>query len=319
MKKLGIAGQAQLLTVSALGAFMAMIAYATLQYGSQTHRAEILGGRRTEMRGALEAAIKHAAHLYQGEASCDPITLDRMLARIETDGSLKQGLNRQAVGAFPRRQMQVEINGRPYRVAFGPVRRLGWSGSADPSDPTGYEGRTQDAVVEAWTTFGTQQVRQIAVLINNCTYPCSFRMCKCGTGGVPESCATASCPPAQRIPTEPCLLDADRSIAYHRLENIGIYPVAGWGRACNSGRNLGDLKSLPAASSTIDMRDLAILKNYLRSGDYSGSSSTILIGGGAPETACADLNQDRMVNEMDLALLEKALRGYLHYLPTQAP
>lgn len=137
---------------------------------------------------------------------------------------------------------------------------------------------------------------------------------------------------------------ADRAIAYHQLQAASFptggggnpVPGAAWNKTCfdplgSNARYLGDLNAPPGYAlpdGIINTTDLFLLKNYVRSGDPSGATpSPIPVGppmpfngvthvGQAGSRPCADFNGDSLVNETDLHLLEKYLRGYLFWLPT---
>jgi hypothetical protein len=63
--------------------------------------------------------------------------------------------------------------------------------------------------------------------------------------------------------------------------------------------------------------DLLILRNYLRTAETAGSCGALLAGT-RDCSSCADLNQDGQVNDIDLGVMEKALKGYLYWVPTRA-
>ncbi|MGZ3696836.1 MAG: dockerin type I domain-containing protein [Bdellovibrionota bacterium] len=305
------AGQAQLLTAFALGVVMLSAALYSLDYANHTNISSLKSARRTEMKAALDAGIKQLSFLYHSESACDPVTLDLKLNRLQTDGTILSNNPPVTPGNFTRRQMNVTVSHHAYTVSFGAVTRLPWQGNlAAPNnvDPTitsaagvlSYNaGTSQDAVVEVWTQFGQTRVLQNAVLINNCNYPCS-----------------------QALGVDPCLVPGDQALAYHRVIQPANFPgpanpvpnPASWNQQCFGGALMGDVSN--PADGTVDLSDLLILKNYLRSGDWTGSSRKIFVGTGAPNYGCADLNGDGLVNEIDLNIMEKMLRGYLYWIPT---
>lgn len=328
-------GQAQILAAVAMGGAMLTAALFSVQYAQQTQTSDIMGSKRTELRTVLDEAIKRASYLYHAESGCDPVSLNNKLARINPDGSL-QGLNLGAPSTYTytHRQINLTVSGTTYVVGYGYATALSWQTDgtvkADPSvwNTGPVVGTSQDAVIQVWTRQpgGTQRVTEMAVLINNCTDPCP-----------PEMSSPA--PPVGALTSDQCQVAADSAISFHEVSVMSSFPgtyVTPGGLAaparlstkCNpvmTGRLLGNLKVpfLPPpaaaptcpvvppapASGTIDIDDVIALKNYLRSGDTSsGTCSNVVL-------ACGDLNNDGLVDEMDVNVLEKVLRGYLYWLP----
>jgi hypothetical protein len=314
------------MVAAGMGVVMLSAALFSLQYAGQTQIGSMSSSRRTELRTVLDEAVKMASYLYHVESACDPESLDGKLARIKPDGTLNPAFPVVAAPAanqtYTNRYVQFGVNSNVYNVSFGPVTRIKWRGNlAAPNnvDPTVTgitynQGTSQDAAIQVWTTFGTQRVTQVAALINNCTYPCSAGP----PGFVSDQCTRAW----------------DPEIAFHRIDTPAAFPtgvnqlagvqtcVGGLGgrvrgqvklaagAACTPAPPFGNCVggACAAAPNTVTIDDVVTLKNYLRSGDWAGSCSNIL-------TACGDLNNDGVVDEMDLNILEKVLRGYLYWIP----
>lgn len=272
-------GQAQILMALVMGFAIFVGAFFALEYAQKTSTSQVMNVRKSEIRGALDAAVKHAAYLYHHESSCDPVKLNQKLARMALNGSIGQN-----PGLW---QMDVTINPLqpPIRVAFSAATRYTWTNTVDPSllfNP----GTSQDAIVEVWARSGNVRLSQSAILVNNCTYPCNQ------LAGQDGYCMqnTALITP---------------EILYGTINDPAAYGL----NACQ-GSTLGDLTQ----DGVIDVRDILVFRNYLRSGSTAGSTTSTLLGG--PGISCADFNNDALVDEIDLSILEKALRGYLHTLPT---
>jgi len=320
-------GQSQILAALFLTSAMLTGTLFALERATTLRIDTIKGGRALEMRAALDGAIQHASLIFRGDAACDPRILDRKLGLLDPeklDGTLVEDESDLSnAGKAGTRQMNVKTNGRTYRVSFGAVTRVEWRSSVDPgvlnkdptmsgSPPSYNSGVSQDAQVEVWTTDGFSRVSQKAVLINNCSYPCADQV----TGA-------SNC----NAPKNP-------SMAFHALPDAAVYPNDGeleppyesetwYGRIrCASGGFFGDLRG-PASNPTqpdgeIGVDDLHALKEFLRNGTSEFVPVSSIVGDGHQFYGCGDLNLDWQVNELDLGILEKQLRGYLFWVPVGA-
>jgi hypothetical protein len=310
MRRLDNRGQSQILAVVALSAVMTSVALISVDYSRQTANFGVQILKRVEMRNALDEAVRYASYLYRNESGCDPVVLNAKLSRMVPTGAIN-GLA--SPPAPTNRYLQIGLNSQTYNVSFGQVTALQWNGggvpAADPSldgsAPTPFPvlaGTSQDADIEVWTTYGlapnAQRMVQRAVLINTCTYPCSLPL---NNGSEAAQTGSFPCGTGQ----------GDAAISYLQIN-------ANTGPACNGGRKPGDLNGAcgSAPDGFIDMQDVILLRNYLRSADASGTCVATMIGNGAANSACADLNLDGRVDEIDLNILEKVLRGYIQAVPT---
>src|SRR5262249_28901506 len=142
-------GQSQILVAAGLGVVMITAALYSLQYAANTQMSEFKFSRQTELRTVLDEATKRDLYLYRNGSSCDPVSLDLKLARINLDGTLAPA---GTLPANPLRQINISVNNNTYRVAFGSVTRIPWRKNTSAGDPsvsaTSYNiGTSQDAVV----------------------------------------------------------------------------------------------------------------------------------------------------------------------------
>jgi hypothetical protein len=63
--------------------------------------------------------------------------------------------------------------------------------------------------------------------------------------------------------------------------------------------------SIDASTGGISIQDRVIFQNYLKTGDTIGVLNSV-------GPTCMDVNFDQIVNETDLNILEKMLKGYLY-------
>ncbi|MBN22298.1 MAG: hypothetical protein CL678_13535 [Bdellovibrionaceae bacterium] len=294
-------GQSQILMAAAFGIIMLSGAVYTLQRSEEKSATQTKIARISEMRAALDGAVQFAQQIYQNESGCDPAILQNRLNRLNTDGTFAL-----VTQATTRRQLDMDINRNRYRVSFGPVINIEYSAGANPSGPNSdTPGMSQDVELEVWTTDciagngncvnsrNRQRVVQRAVLLNNCTHPCVNTLNINDIGGLGNIQASGICVTA-----------TDPNISYHEFVPGEIN---GFLASCptNPGIRMGDANG----DDNLNVLDLELLRNYLRNQDSSQFFATLDI------SACMDMNQDQIVNEIDLALLEKLLRGYIYRLP----
>lgn len=283
-------GQSQILMAAGIGIAMTTGAMYLVQYVQQTQRSQLRSNFRAEMRSALDTALKQAAQWYRDEASCDPEILHQKLNHSVAG---KTGLQATLPSSgVTRRGMSVVVNGRSYWVQFGKIARVG--GHPESTEVT----------LDAWTTHLGMRVNQKAVFLDVCSWPCAYT--DSDRGG-------------------PCLAThPKRTDQFHQVAAPQTYPKDTTGNVepnawdsqgthqCAAPNRLGFL----AGTDKIDVSSLLVLRNYLRGGDLTSAiplsppSSTL-----APRS-CADFDGDGLVNEVDLAILEKYLRGYVYSLPT---
>lgn len=285
-------GQAQILIALAMSTVMISAAYYTLERTQKAGETAIRQMKLSEARAALDGAIQFAAYLYQFQSGCDPVLFNEKLSRLNLDGSLLES----GTSSPTIRQMDVSVNFTAFRIAFGPVTRIDWVGSTDDPSVPNEVGTSQDALIETWTTSQSTRFIQRAVLINNCTYPCSTSLSSSGY----------------------CVAASDAAIAYHQIDphSFPIPSCGGTGSTGVAGGAIGGTSSYGIVDSldqVINVPDLIVLRNYLRSGQTEGSVGEFVI------KECADVNQDGMLNEIDLNLIEKLLRGYINYIPVYEP
>jgi hypothetical protein len=283
-------GQSQILMAAGIGIAMTTGAMYLLQYVQQTQRSQLRSNFRSEMRSALDTALKQAAVWYRDEASCDPEIFHQKLY-YSAAGRTGLQSTRPASGVT-RRGMTVVVNGRPYWVQFGRVARVG--GHPESTEVT----------LDAWTTHLGMRVDQKAVFLDVCSWPCAYTDGE--TGG-------------------PCLAtDPLRKDQFHQVTAPQSFPKDATGNVdptswdsqgshqCSAPNRLGFL----TGSGKIDVSSLLVLRNYLRSGDLTSAVPLSPPSSSFDPRSCADFDGDGLVNEVDLAILEKYLRGYIYSLPT---
>ena len=110
---------------------------------------------------------------------------------------------------------------------------------------------------------------------------------------------------------------SDPGIAFHRINTPAAFPDAAGVGSCGANR-YGDIacgEGLATTDGRITLDDWTVLRNYLRSGSLAGAETAAGVLCNPSYPICADLNQDRLINEADLSVMTKFMRGYIHRLP----
>lgn len=289
MKPMNQRGQAQLLGAAAMASIMLTGALYALTQAQQDTEDAVRLSRRSEMRAALDGASRMLQEHFISSV-CDPVAFNAKLNRIQPDGTLAP------VGAVTSRVLNVPILGRTYTVSIGPIYMDEWTGGVNPSDNLATIGTSQDSSLELWTSdlgFRNQVLLQRVTYINNCTYPCAVA----APAGESGYCPVAS----------------HEEVSYHQFFN-GLEYLMGALPANCQGNLMGDMDG----DGFVNVKDLTLFRNHIRSGDRTGFETPLLIDDGFPTTyECIDFNRDRLINEVDLGILEKILRGYLYRIPTR--
>jgi hypothetical protein len=337
------AGASQILMALVMGSTMFSLGLAALEYNQAISKMQSGSKRRVEMRSALDGALRLAAGWYSNQASCDPAVLNDLLNTLCPDGTFAPN----GTAGCRSRRLSVDVGRQSYTVSFGPVTPVPWDatdttfvrrdGRASTATVTSpailgqtdeglARGSTEDVQIEVWTQWGSvrdtapiadrkinQRVVRRAVLLNTCSYSCTY------TGS--DTQATG----------QPCSNRNNRGVGFARTRTTFpslAHPVWGTIRAsCEGGRMQGDVTVEPSSVAqtgappagvdrNVDVADLWILRSYLRSGESSSWNRQLIQGvPSSGSRACGDVNLDGEISEADLGLLEKKLRGYLYWLP----
>lgn len=309
-------GQGQLLAVMTMSAILMMAGLFALDRARNTSTHVARSVRRTELLQALAVGTHWLQKNYQTESVCDPVRLDLALDQMCDDGSRCLGTD---VSSMGRRQLAVPSSGQRLLVSFGRVTPVS-RGPALTSSLSGYKGDpalledpfsdsayrplpagdatlppaqpmwspSRDTRVELWVRGGGLRVNQQVLLLNVCTHPMLVR---------------------SDSPYSPSYLPRP-SLAYRAIGMAELFGGTCRGIATAFGNLNGD--------EVIDGIDLEILQVYLRTGKIPANASNpggVGIRSEDNFALAADVSCDGIVDELDLTVLEKLLRGYLWNLP----
>ena len=341
------AGQTQILGVLLLTTTMLTGGLFVLEFASRNQIRQIGQSRGVEMRMAIESAIRHAQQLWRAQAGCDRVVFNNLLNRLRPDGTISAEPSPTCTDC--RRQLEVTINDRIYRVALGPIDvglvlagNAPWESTLDTTEqpyPVGgpaNPGIAQDVMLEAWTQSGGtsagiagRRLLQRVALVNSCAPTCR-QVTNVVTGAVedPDTSSDELICKKRHVAIDYGAIESPASYPGSTIPAIPITPAAtasygGNSRECatNPGagaagldRYRGDAHS--NVEGAIDVLDLRTLAGFIRQYDTTSNVVAPLDSDNlVSRQNCGDLDGDQRVTERDLGLLEKFLRGYLQWLP----
>lgn len=311
-------GQAILMVILILGTIMAgVVIFGSKRQSDSGKLIERLDTSQAAQE-VLSAAGKRVQTIYANESSCDPDVLDRRLSNMSnlpSNAVTAFGANMSYAVAQPSlagvaaraglcsggvpagrgcRQFGIPLEGRVYLVTAGLVA----TGAPDAARAGGDCPR--DASIRLSVTIGGNLFYQMFTLINICTYDSCGTTLDDFTGVTGYSSGTF---------TDPCT-GANANI------------LARWH---------GSIVSPSPSTNVVTLDDIRWARRYLETGGANIGETTFMAGMAGVASgngACSpansnnqcvyrhcipafDLNRDRTNNEVDLAILESFLRGYL--------
>lgn len=284
-------GQGLLLMVMAMTLIATGIGLYSLQQAQHAQRESVEFKRSSNVIASLNGVAQYLQQIYYNEANCDPYLFNQRLNQLT---------NRVYQSRLRSQSLAVDSGSSPsYNSGIGAMRPQPPSPST-LQPPLGTNSTTgilpapygvvgfgpQDLSITYWVVpYGTMGERgatryeQTVTLINTCSpyAPADY---------------TATPPrPAFNSITDP--------VAYAAavLAEIPNTPTANV--RCGT-RARGSIDSNDA---TITLSDREIFMNYVRSGDTANVTTD----------GCADMNSDGILNEVDLNILDKTMKGYLYF------
>lgn len=316
MKKSKESGQGLLFLVLIMGSIMAfIIIFGAKRQADVSTLVERLETSQAASE-ALSAAAKRIQHIYANESGCDPDLLEKRLNRMESlpDSPTALGLGTGYTYAIAQpnvsdskeregrcnlgsgcRELAIPIDGRIYVVRAGYIATPNYAGAANDCP--------RDATVRLSVAVKGSLYKMRATLINICT----LQSC---TGSDSFNAPTITASSAQGwTATMAC---------------TGAFAGTG-------ARYRGSMVS--ATNTVINVDDLRLARRYLETGGgEDGETTYMYVGAVNGNNACTpatsnnqcvdrpcipalDLNRDKRNTDVDLAILEYTLRGYMTSLP----
>lgn len=330
-------GQAILMVIMILGALMAVVVIFGAKRQSDISKLVDKLDSSQAAQEAMAAAAKKVQYVYANESGCDPDILDSRLSRLAPvpaatdfgtgmsyaiaqtpmDDSARAAASKAAVAALSSdersnhctaasgcRQIGVPLENRVYIVTVGAVVTPTVDGTSGTHDTC-----ARDATVRLSLAIGGNVFFQRFTLTNICTY---------------KSCVANSTVGAD--------LDTFDGITAVSTGASGYFTQS---LACTGGSSGVPARWHGSITSSTDSQivkdDIRWARRYLETGGGGVGETTFMYGTPSTTTsngACAvaesnsqcvgvpcvpafDLNRDKTNNEVDLAILENFLRGYL--------
>jgi len=310
-------GQGLILMLLAISLISSSIALFMMDQSQSLYKESVELRRVSGVISAFTLAAKHLRYVYETQANCDPYIFNNYLYEehaVDTDGIIGKwrvvripspfrALNVNYItGTFQLNQIDISI-GQVRTVDQG-AGTVGYPPMAKNQAPMPVGSAAAGALTRKfYDTIGANnaafgpadivvsmsakpdgaQVRydQDIILINTCTNPA----------------VVANANPIANVP----ILGIITNIASYRAEATSSDPAGSFSTA---GQNvcLGDVNG----DSTVGPGDVLLLRNYLRSAEISTGTSLTNID-------CTDMNNDGLIDEIDLNILQKSLKGYLYY------
>jgi hypothetical protein len=347
-------GQSLILMVLAMMIVTSAIALFTLEHAGTSLKRSVDFRRNTDVLYVMNGMARWLQHVYQFEAGCDPYAFNNKINqldhRIYKSTFRPFGIDdanqifRFSIGEITmpidwvaEKSYTPGTQGRPASIHLmkPPV------GAGDPAtalDPAPYYSigcgspaksayalyGPQDVSVTYWVTpynvldspglpsLGTRY-EQTITLINTCT------------SQIPQQLQGASClGPLHLGPDYFSITDpkayADEAVAHMKSNaGAGISGLVSSTMNCLTGGVKGDIDG----DGRLTYKDRNMIRNILKNNDVTtvngGATPTPIYDTSGNLTAlgkCMDLDSNGLVNEVDLNILEKGLKGYLPYLPS---
>lgn len=277
-------GQTLILMVVALSLISTMAALFALDYTRRSHRESMEQKRAVHLIYTLNATARWIHSLYYYECNCDPYVLNNRINQFNRriyKGTIKeQGLDENNAGF---EIIVGEFSPAPSLIqAIGiPAGRL--VGQEPPNQYNTNQGRLVYGPQDVSVTFWLKPYGRLDHNEEPTRYEQTITLINTCTTKAPVS--TNYLPPTKVGPQ------------FGSIFNIAAYNGLQSAKCGNRIRG-----SVDQTDSVLDVNDRIIFQNWLKNSDTAG----------ALDVSCNDLNNDGLRNEIDLNILEKSLKGYLH-------
>jgi hypothetical protein len=298
MRRAFQSGQSLILAVFGIAIASTTLALFILKLSGSTYETSIEHRRSIDVIYVLNAVARSLQYIYYYEANCDPYLFNNKINLFR---------NRIFNAPFAGRSLDMTYAARQFVISIGemnpppptiqsvpPPAGVAAGGGAVPTYYTAGLGAfgPQDVSVTYWVTpfgqsLGSQggvRYEQTVTLINTCT---------AGVGaGIPG----------------PQFGSITNIALYQGAQPAGTDPAAAYiqgGNPWAGGPCGGSPRGGINNTSKVTAQDRNIFQNYLKNGDTSGVGIPL---------ACMDMQNDGVINEIDMCIIEKALKGYINYL-----
>lgn len=292
-------GQGLLLMVMTMTLVATMIGMYSLQRARMTQKDTVQFKRASNVINTMNGVAQYLHHIYYNEANCDPylmnVRLSQMSNRIYRSNLRMNAPLAVDSGAAPALNVSFGAMIPPPPTAAQMPAPLGSSTGAVPKSYSQKGLGPQDvSITYSVVPYGTMgdtgatRYEQTVTLINTCS---------------PRT--TANYDTADISSTIPGFGDITSASQFAAALAAEVPNTTTSNMVCTGGTGNPGVRGSIDSNDTLSLDDREVFMNYVRSGDNAG-----VINGTA--TGCADTNGDGMLNEVDLNVLDKTMKGYLY-------
>jgi hypothetical protein len=294
-------GQGLLVMVMVLTVISTGVAMYALEQTRMSQRNAIDFKRTSDVLSILHASAQYLQNIYQNEANCDPYAFNMRINSMNNrvyNAALRQQplINPTDASAGNYRISITTISPQPplSQNLIQPIGSNAAGATPTPYVTLGYGPQdltvTYTVVPFASTrgALGNTKYRQSVTLINTCS-----RISETSLGPLPSIVLGSVVDPPNYNGTFAAAVQDTSTTGFVANGICGTVPRGG----------------IDTNKPVLDVQDLQVYSNYVRSGVTVG----VLGAPGPLDISCADTNRDGILNELDVGIVEKTLKGYLYF------
>lgn len=292
-------GQGFILALMTITLAATSVALYGLNHSQNAYRSAVEFKHANDIMNVFNGMAKWLEFLYHYEANCDPYVFNNLINHYAYR-QIQSPFNEQSLNNAPVRPFMITVGEiSPLPIAVHNINVPLGSGAGSPYSPYYQLGAgaygPQDISVTFWatpylgldsvalTSGSTTRYEQTITLINTCTFV--DRTTWCGGGAPDPACAAG--PQFGQIQPAP-------------------YAAAVAAEEANLTAALAATRGDANGDGLVNVTDRMIFQSFLKTGDITTMDA-------ANFRTNMDMNNDGLLNETDLNILDKSLKGHLHF------